>query len=43
MFITENYRIIAKDDNILVITIDKIEEIIKDTRTEKLIEYAKGE
>lgn len=32
-----------EDDKILFITIDKTEEIIKDTRTEKLIEYAKGE
>ena len=39
----EKAKVLAKDDNILVITIDKIEEIIKDTRTEKLIEYAKGE
>ena len=39
----EKAKVLAKDDKILVITIDKIEEIIKDTRTEKLIEYAKGE
>ena len=39
----EKAKVLAKDDNILVITIDKIEEIIKDTRTEKLIEYTKGE
>ena len=39
----EKAKVLAKDDNILVITIDKVEEIIKDTRTEKLIEYAKGE
>ena len=39
----EKAKVLAKDDNILVITIDKIEEIIKDTRTEKRIEYAKGE
>lgn len=34
---------LAKDDKILFITIDKTEEIIKDTKTEKLIEYTKGE
>ena len=28
---------------ILVKTIDKVEEVIKDIRNEKLIEYAKGE
>lgn len=39
----EKAKVLAKDDKILVITIDKTEEIIKDTRTEKLIEYAKGE
>ena len=36
-------KVLAKDDDILVITIDKIEEVVKDTRTEKLIEYKKGE
>lgn len=36
-------KVLAKDDDILVITIDKIEEVVKDTRTEKLIEYTKGE
>ena len=39
----EKAKVLAKDDKILVITIDKTEEIIKDTRTEKLIEYTKGE
>ena len=39
----EKAKVLAKNDKILVITIDKIEEIIKDTRTEKLIEYTKGE
>ena len=39
----EKAKVLAKDDKILVITIDKVEEIIKDTRTEKLIEYTKGE
>lgn len=39
----EKAKVLAKDDKILVITIDKIEEIIKDTRAEKLIEYAGGE
>ena len=39
----EKAKVLAKDDKILVITIDKTEEIIKDTRSEKLIEYTKGE
>lgn len=39
----EKAKVLAKDDKILFITIDKTEEIIKDTRTEKLIEYTKGE
>lgn len=39
----EKAKVLAKDDKILVITIDKTEEIIKDIRNEKLIEYAKGE
>ena len=37
----EKAKVLAKDDNILLITIDKTEEIIKDTRAEKLIEYTK--
>ena len=37
----EKAKVLAKDDKILVITIDKVEEVIKDTRNEKLIEYAK--
>ena len=39
----EKAKVLTKDDKILFITIDKTEEIIKDTRTEKLIEYTKGE
>ena len=39
----EKAKVLAKDDKILVITIDKVEEVIKDIRTEKLIEYTKGE
>lgn len=38
----EKAKVLAKDDKILVITIDKVEEVIKDIRNEKLIEYAKG-
>ena len=37
----EKAKVLAKDDKILVITIDKVEEVIKDIRNEKLIEYAK--
>lgn len=36
----EKAKVLAKDDKILVITIDKVEEVIKDIRDEKLIEYA---
>lgn len=36
----EKAKVLAKDDKILVITIDKVEEVIKDIRNEKLIEYA---
>ena len=39
----EKAKVLAKDDKILVITIDKVEEVIKDIRKEKLIEYTKGE
>lgn len=39
----EKAKVLAKDDKILVITIDKVEEVIKDIRNEKLIEYTKGE
>lgn len=39
----EKAKALAEDDKILVITIDKVEEVIKDIRNEKLIEYAKGE
>ena len=34
----EKAKVLAKDDKILVITIDKVEEVIKDIRNEKLIE-----
>ena len=33
----EKAKVLAKDDKILVITIDKVEEVIKDIRNEKLI------
>lgn len=33
----EKAKMIAKDDKILFVTIDKIEEVIKDTRTEEFI------
>ena len=39
----EKAKVLAKDDKILVITIDKVEEVIKDIRNEKLIEYSKVE
>lgn len=29
----------AEDDKVVFVSIDKIEEVIKDTRTEKMIEY----
>lgn len=35
----EKAKILAKNDKILYVTIDKIEEVIKDTREDKLIEY----
>ena len=35
----EKAKVLAKNDNILYITIDKVEEVIKDTREEKLFKY----
>ncbi|HID9439647.1 TPA: hypothetical protein ACXI09_003588 [Clostridioides difficile] len=32
-------ELLAKDDKILFITIDKVEEVIKDTRSQKMAEY----
>ncbi|MCJ0225696.1 hypothetical protein JY758_19255 [Clostridioides difficile] len=36
-------EVLAKDDKILFITIDKIDEVIKDTRNQKMIEYFEDE
>ncbi|HGM3774721.1 TPA: hypothetical protein ACKOHV_003033 [Clostridioides difficile] len=36
-------EVLAKDDKILFITIDKIDEVIKDTRSQKMAEYFEGE
>lgn len=38
----EKAKILAKNDKILYVTIDKVEEVIKDIRTEKMIEYAEN-
>lgn len=38
----EKAKILAKNEKILVITLDKVDEVIKDTREEKLIEYFKN-
>lgn len=35
----EKAKVLAKNEKICYITIDKVEEVIKDTRTEKIIEY----
>ncbi|MFR8871861.1 MAG: hypothetical protein ACLVIH_17915 [Paraclostridium sordellii] len=35
----EKAKNIAEDDKVVFVSIDKIEEVIKDTRTEKMIEY----
>lgn len=35
----EKAKVLAEDDKIVYITIDKVEEVIKDTRTEKVIEF----
>ncbi|HBF3879051.1 TPA: hypothetical protein SOL37_004124, partial [Clostridioides difficile] len=32
-------ELLAKDDRILLVTIDKVEEVIKDTRSQKMAEY----
>ncbi|WP_237671527.1 hypothetical protein, partial [Clostridioides difficile] len=32
-------ELLAKDDKILLVTIDKVEEVIKDTRSQKMAEY----
>ncbi|VFC53646.1 Uncharacterised protein [Clostridioides difficile] len=36
-------ELLAKDDKILFITIDKIDEVIKDTRSQKMMEYFEDE
>lgn len=36
-------EVLAKDDKILFITIDKIDEVIKDTRNQKMMEYFEDE
>lgn len=33
---------IAKNDDVVFVSIDKIDEVIKDTRTEKMIEYVEN-
>lgn len=38
----EKAKVLAKNEKILYITIDKTEEVIKDVREEKLIEYMEG-
>ena len=35
----EKAKVLAKNDKILFISIDKVEEIIKDTRSDKFKEY----
>ncbi|CEK34552.1 MAG: hypothetical protein MJH09_10770 [Cetobacterium sp.] len=35
----EKAKAIAKDDRVVFISIDKVEEVIKDTRTEKMMKY----
>lgn len=37
----EKAKLLAENEKILVITLDKVEEVIKDTRENILIEYAK--
>lgn len=39
----EKAKVMAQDEKILYVTIDKIEEVIKDTRTEEFIKRIKGE
>ncbi|HBZ0342870.1 TPA: hypothetical protein MJF96_003000, partial [Clostridioides difficile] len=36
-------ELLAKDDKILLVTIDKVEEVIKDTRSQKMAEYFEDE
>lgn len=38
----EKAKVLAKNEKILYITIDKTEEVIKDVREKKLIEYMEG-
>ena len=38
----EKAEVIAKDDRVVFISIDKVEEVLKDIRTEKMIEYAEN-
>lgn len=38
----EKAKALAKNDKILFISIDKVEEIIKDTRSDKFIEYVEN-
>ncbi|MDU1456370.1 MAG: hypothetical protein E6912_16405 [Paeniclostridium sordellii] len=35
----EKAKVIAKDDRVVFISIDKVEEVLKDTRNEKVMEY----
>ena len=35
----EKAKVLAKEDRITYITIDKVHEVIKDTREEKILEY----
>ncbi|OXX82519.1 hypothetical protein AVM15_18155 [Paraclostridium benzoelyticum] len=35
-------KVIAKDNKVVFISIDKVEEVIKDIRTEKMIEYVEN-
>lgn len=36
-------ELLAKDDKVLLVTIDKVEEVIKDTRSKKTAEYFEDE
>ncbi|VIG20190.1 Uncharacterised protein [Clostridioides difficile] len=36
-------ELLAKDDKVLLVTIDKVEEVIKDTRSKKMAEYFEDE
>lgn len=35
----EKAKVIAKDERVVFVSIDKVEEVIKDIRTEKVMEY----